>query len=245
MRTGAIIAGVCLAASAVMAAQAAPPQATVRLNTSDGCRLEAFYQAPSSGSLVLVNVHGLGSDKNEWAPFQRALAEAGYGYLSLDLRGHGRSRSCGGRKAEYTNFTQEDWNKASLDIEAAAAWLKKRGLPPARQVFCGASVGANLVIKAAAEGAYKPAAVIMLSPGLEYAGVKSEPYFTARRLFPALLAASQQDSYAWYSSMTLGEEARAKGLRVSLAAAVSGHGVNMFQDPRVIPYVLQWLSAVK
>ena len=217
-------------------------QKTVRFTTADGCRLEAFYLAPSSGAYVFINAHGLGSDRNEWGPFQDKLKSAGHGYLSLDLRGHGKSRTCGGKEVKYMFFSEADWNAASLDIGTAAAWLKKRGLSPLKMVFCGASVGANLVLKAAAEGGIKPAAVILLSPGLEYAGVKTEGYFSAPREFRVLSLAARTDLYAWESVLRLNRAAMEKGLTAYSMEATGGHGVNMFKYPSVIPAILAWLE---
>jgi len=51
--------------------------------------LEAVYQAASSGAYVFVNSHGLGSGRTEWRVLEDRLKKKGYGYLSLDLRGHG------------------------------------------------------------------------------------------------------------------------------------------------------------
>lgn len=233
----------CLAAVLLLACvPARAQQKTVRFTTADGCRLEAFYLAPSSGSYVFVNAHGLGSDKNEWGPFQDKLKSAGYGYLSLDLRGHGKSRTCGGKEVKYMFFSEADWNAASLDIETAAAWLKKRGLSPHRLVFCGASIGANLAMKAAAEGAIKPAAAVLLSPGLEYAGVKTENYFSAPREFKVLSLAARPDLYAWESVLKLNRAAMEKGLSAYSMEAAGGHGVNMFKYPSVIPAMLAWLE---
>lgn len=217
-------------------------QKTVRFTTADGCRLEAFYLAPSSGAYVFLNAHGLGSDRNEWGPFQDKLKSAGHGYLSLDLRGHGKSRTCGGKEVKYMFFSEADWNAASLDIETAAAWLKKRGLSPLKLVFCGASIGANLSLKAAAEGAIKPAALILLSPGLEYAGVKTENYFAAPREFRVLSLAARPDLYAWESVLKLNRAAMEKGLTAYSMEAAGGHGVNMFKYPSVIPAILAWLE---
>lgn len=215
-------------------------QVTVHFKTSDGCRIEAFYLAPSSGAYVLINAHGLGSDKNEWAPFQEALKKRGLGYLSLDLRGQGKSLSCRGKAVDYRRFTLSDWAAASRDIEAAAAWLKKKGFPDRRLVFCGASVGANLSLKAAAEGRIKPRALILLSPGMEYAGIRAENYL-ARAPKDVLLAASEDDPYAWQSVVLMSEMAGKYGLRLSAIDGGGGHGVNMFRTPGVIDKILDWL----
>jgi len=215
---------------------------TVVFTSTDNCRIEAFYLAPSSGALVFVNAHGLGSDKNEWGNFQKQLKAGGYGYLSLDLRGHGGSARCNGKKLRYTSLDEAGWNAASRDIEAGAAWLDKRGTPPERQVFCGASIGANLVLKAAAEGSLKPAALVLLSPGLNYAGVQTPGYFTAPRAFRVLTVASRADGYAWESAAALNRAAMAKGLPAYALEAAGGHGVDMFKTPSVIPAIISWAA---
>ncbi|OIN99214.1 MAG: hypothetical protein COX65_00025 [Elusimicrobia bacterium CG_4_10_14_0_2_um_filter_56_8] len=234
---------IIFSAAAVLACcvPAAAGQKTVHFRTSDNCRIEAFYLAPSSGSYVFINAHGLGSDKNEWALFQKAIKSAGYGYLSLDLRGHGASTTCGGKKTGYMYFTEQDWNNASRDIEAAAAYVKKRGIAPGRLVFCGASVGANLALKAAVEGKIKPGALVLLSPGLSYAGVKTEKYFIAPRTFKALIVAAREDAYAWESAAALNRAAMGKGLPAYTLEGRGGHGVNMFKTPSVIPAIMSWL----
>ena len=236
--------GIGLYAAALLPLACAPApagQKTVSFSTADGCRLEAFYLAPSSGAYVFINVHGLGSDKNEWGLFQEELKSAGYGYLSLDLRGHGRSRTCGGKSADYNFFSEAGWNGVSADIETAAAWLKKRGLSAKKLVFCGASIGANLALKAAAEGSLKPAALVLLSPGLDYAGVTTENYFAAPVTFRVLTVAARADAYAWKSALRL-KAAAGKGRPARFLEAAGGHGVNMFKDPSVIPAILAWVE---
>lgn len=218
---------------------AAAQQAAVSFDTADGCRIEAFYSAPAKGAYTFINIHGLGSDKNEWGGFQSALKEKGYGWLSLDLRGHGGSVTCGGRKADYRAFTRADWAAASRDIEAAAGWLKKKKV--SKIIFCGASVGANLALKAAAEGKVKPAGVVLLSPGLDYAGIKAELYLSKapKRLF---FAAASDDAYAWQSAAALSVMAGRAALSAAAVDGGSGHGVNMFKTPATVSKLLGWAA---
>jgi len=213
---------------------------TLALKTADGCLIAASYGAPAKGNPVFINVHGLGSGKGEWGPFEKLLKTRGLGWLTLDLRGHGQSLECAGKKTDYRTFGAGDWNAAAKDIVAAVSWLKKRKIPASNIVLCGASVGANLVLKAAVDYSLKPAAVIMLSPGLVYAGVGIEEYFHRSLPFALLLAASPDDSYAWQSSLRLFEAANAQKLpakepggsddggKITFRQGVSGHGVNMF-----------------
>ena len=228
------------AALSALACPAGAAEQTVTFTSADGCAIEAFYLAPSTGAYVFINAHGLGSNKSEWGSFQAALRERGQGYLSLDLRGHGTSLNCGGAAVDYKYFTKTDWRKVHLDIEAGAAWLRQKGVPAKRMVFCGASVGANLALKAAAEGKLKPAAVILLSPGLDYAGVTTEENYAVKQPFRILVAASQNDPYAWQSRAWLAKAARAKGLPVNLLEGKSGHGVNMF-TPELMSAIIDWV----
>ena len=223
----------------LLTASAAAQQQAVKFMSVDGCKIEAFYAAPSSGNYIFINAHGLGSGKEEWGSFQAALAERGHGWLSLDLRGHGGSKACGGKPADYRKFTQADWGGASRDIEAAAGWLKKKGYR--KIIFCGASIGANLSLKAAAEGAVKPAAVILLSPGLDYAGVRPELYL-AKAPKRLLFAAAEDDPYAWRSAAALSGLAGRSDLSAAAIDGGLGHGVSMFKTPGTIKKILDWAA---
>ncbi|MGD9642691.1 MAG: alpha/beta hydrolase [Elusimicrobiales bacterium] len=229
-----------MAAGLALAAPAAAAESTVTFRTADGCLIEAVFSAPAKDSYILVNTHGLGSNRSEWLPLQAAAVERKYGYLSLDLRGHGGSKTCGGRQADYRKFTRADWAAASRDIAAAALWLKKKGYAPGRLVFCGASIGANLSLKAAAEGKVKPAGLILLSPGLEYAGVQSLPYLRAGML----IAAAPADQYAWKSSLRLRDAARDKKLLCDFLNGGQGHGAGMFGKPGFIEALLGWVAGL-
>ena len=59
----------------LLTASAAAQQQAVKFMSVDGCKIEAFYAAPSSGNYIFINAHGLGSGKEEWGSFQAALAE--------------------------------------------------------------------------------------------------------------------------------------------------------------------------
>jgi alpha-beta hydrolase superfamily lysophospholipase len=108
-------------------------------------------------------------------------------------------------------------------------------------VFCGASIGANLSLKAAAEGAIKPSAVVLLSPGLEYAGVRTEENYAAAQPMRIFMAASEDDAYAWQSANYLAATAATKGLPAYFKAGQGGHGVNMFKGPELIADIINWV----
>ncbi len=246
-----LIAALCRFAppALALAAGAAMPAAgreTVSFKTSGGCVLEAVYQPASSGSYVFVNTHGLGSGRAEWGTLEGGLKKRGCGYLSLDLRGHGRSLRCPGGRADYKTFSAEQWAGLSADIRAAADYLKSRKVPRERLVLCGASIGANLSLKAAAEG-LRPAGIVLLSPGLSYAGIEAGAYLEGFGAVPLLLAASEDDAYAWESAGQLAARAKLRGLPAVFRAGPGGHGANMLSEasPGLLNYILDWADKLR
>ena len=233
------------AAGAAVSARAAGRE-TVSFKTSGGCVLEAVYQAASSGSYVFVNTHGLGSGKGEWRVLEGRLKKKGYGYLSLDLKGHGGSLRCPGGRADYKTFSAEQWAGLSADIRAAADYLKSRKVPQKRLVLCGASIGANLSLKAAAEG-LSPAGIVLLSPGLSYAGIEAGAYLESFGAIPLLMAASGDDAYAWESTGQLTARAKLRGLPAVFRAGPGGHGANMLSEarPELLNYILDWADKLR
>lgn len=229
----------------------APPagragETKVAFKTADGCALKAFYLAPSSGAYVFVNSHGLGSDKNEWRGFDAAIEKAGFGYLSLDLRGHGESLKCGGSAVDYRKFGAGDWRLLSKDILAAAAFLKSKKTPARRIILCGASIGANLSVKAASEGP-APAGLVLLSPGLGYAGVAITDFFPAGPGPRFFAAAAPDDEYAWKSSLYLAGLAGDRKIGFVFKAGRAGHGVRMFEAPgsTLMSDILDWAGSLR
>ncbi|MFA7009522.1 MAG: alpha/beta fold hydrolase [Elusimicrobiales bacterium] len=237
---------VLAAAAPKTSAPASVPVETVHFRTADGCVLEGSYRAPSPGSYVFLNVHGLGSDKSEWAALESGLKRRGYGFLSLDLRGHGGSLRCSGRPVSYISFSQARWAGVSEDIRSAADLLKSRKVPENRLVLCGASVGANLALKALAEG-LRPAGLVLLSPGLSYAGIEAETFLPVSGAAPLLLAASEDDTYAWQSSGRLLARAGARGIPAVFRAGPGGHGANMLSaaKPELLNYILDWAGKLR
>ena len=218
---------------------------TVHFKTAGGCSIEAAYHAPASGSPVFINIHGLGSNKGEWRTLESGAEKRGYGYLSIDLRGHGGSLECPGRRLDYKSFSPAQWGGLSEDIKAAADYLKDRKIARGRIVLCGASIGANLSLKAAAEG-LKPAGIILLSPGLSYAGIESVIYLNQIEAKPLLLAASENDPYAWQSAGRMLIAAKTRGIPAVFRQGPGGHGANMLSDaePALLNFIFEWVKGL-
>lgn len=123
-----------------------------------GVRLVAdAYGDPSSVPVLLL--HGGGQTRHAWRGTARALAEAGFYAITLDLRGHGESGWC-----EDGNY---DLDAFSDDIVAIAGQL------PAPPVLVGASLGGLASLICQGENAVARALVLVdITPRVEPEGVQ-------------------------------------------------------------------------
>ena len=181
-----------------------PTPEHVTIETSDGVLLAGLFVepiGPAIGSVLLL--HMMTSTKESWLPLMGRLADRGLRSLAVDLRGHGGSRmTIDRRELDYRDFTPVEQQAKRLDVEASVRWLvTQRGVEPARLALVGASIGANLAIRHAAEHHEIPAAAA-LSPGLDYRGVTTPD--AVSRLAPdqaLFLAASRGDDHASWEAV--------------------------------------------
>lgn len=209
--------------------------AAVTIPAADGLQLSAAYYAPViyepvAGHLApgVLLLHMLGGSRADWSEFARGLQEAGFAVLALDLRGHGESPG------------PEDWEKSLGDV--AAAWQALCARPEVdrdRTALVGASIGANLALMVGASNA-GVAAVVALSPGEDYHGLKPKgllPNFGRR---PVYLIASQDDPAAYASAQAMVGELPAGEAFYYQSA---GHGTRMFSNPDLATRLTSWLAA--
>ena len=213
------------------------------LKSSDGVSLGAtLYPVEQPNPPGLVLVHMLGSDRRAWEPFAARAQRDGYMCIAVDLRGHGDSRNAGGRQVSYKSFTTQDWLDALKDIDAAHQALLGRGANPKNTVLVGASIGANLVLHYALDHTEVPA-VVLVSPGLDYKGVKADTQIAALGQRPCLLVTSEGDSYSASSCATL--KKAASGLCEIREYPGSAHGTALFDASQTaIDEVLLWLQPI-
>lgn len=239
---------------ALPAAAAFRPKAPekVRFKTSDGWIIEAEYSRPSKGKAVVAMFHGLGSGKSEWKELEEWLSPLGIGYLAADLRGHGESTSGPHGRRDFRSFTgKDDWRGILNDISAATGFLNKKGIKNGRIIIAGASIGANLALNACAgNNTYK--GIVLLSPGLDYQGIRTDETIKKTGKLRVMIAAAPPDRYSWQSSVALKNisEAPSSGATITFLEAPEGHGVGMFEGEAnkragIIEKTLAWILALK
>lgn len=160
------------------------PGEAVDLKAVDGWSLKAVWRKSAEGRPTLLLLHGTGQRKEDWRLFARALEKAGCGYMAVDLRGHGESRtSPAGEELSYKKLRAtklvNDYADMTRDAEAATAYLGAQGVSEESIGVAGAEVGGSVGVKYAAVHPKAPF-VIMFSPGLAWQEI---PLVNAVRAF--------------------------------------------------------------
>jgi len=216
-------AGILLAIGPAVAAQ------RVSLRSEDGVALTATWYEPSvRPAPAVVLVHMLQRSRRDWDLLASRLAAGGIGALTLDLRGHGESLG-----------SAQDHAAMVKDVTAARRYLATRpDVDSSRIGFGGASLGATLVALAAGEDP-TIRGVALLSPSLDYRGLRIEAAVRKLGSRPMLLVASDDDAYAMRSARELQEGAVKSRELIILTSA--GHGTIMLtRSPDLGFTLLDW-----
>lgn len=220
------------AAPAVATTAPAAPQ-DVSIPAGDELAIRGtFYPGPGPGPWpAILLLHMLGSQRQAWddTGLPTALNQAGYAVLAIDLRGHGQT---GG---------SIDWVLAEEDLPHVWGYLTGRDdVDPTRTAIVGASIGANLALRAAAN-LPQVRGVVPLSPGLDYRGVTTGDAIPAYGPRPLLIVASEEDSTAAEASRQLADQAQGSARLILYDGA--GHGTNMFTArPELSAEITGWLN---
>lgn len=218
-----------LAASPLRAAQLQE----VTFHTDDGVAIVGSLYLPSRPGPGIILLHALSRSREDWQPLASRLADAGFVALAIDLRGHGAS----GPLPEGGSL--ENLAGMANDVKAARGFLStRREVTPNRIGIAGASIGANLAIL---YGAGDPTvrSLALLSPGIDYRGLRPEAAMKKYGDRPALLVASQEDNYSANSARQLaGSGPGVRDLRILTGA---GHGTAMLgRQPDLVAALVDW-----
>jgi fermentation-respiration switch protein FrsA (DUF1100 family) len=116
------------------------PHQEVAIETADGRELSAWWVPSRNGAAVLVS-HGSGGSRERVAAHVRMLARHGYGVLAIDNPGNGESEG-------HSNGLGYNAQPA---VDAALGWLtRRRDVDPTRIAGFGTSLGAEVLLEAAA-----------------------------------------------------------------------------------------------
>lgn len=194
-------------------------QEEVTLNTKDGFTLKGTYYHSSSQKGIIL-LHMLQRDRSDWSSFASKLKDNGFNVLSIDSRGHGKS------SGDWQKFTDTEFNGMVNDVEASLNFLKEKGNNSIGIV--GASIGANTALNAAVSNQSNLKTIVLLSPGLDYHGVKikqTSSEFTGS----ILIAVAKDDTYAYQSSQEIYNGLKTPNKKL-ITYESGGHGTLMLSS---------------
>jgi len=190
---------------------------TKYITSADGTQIAYDYWKGSSDGILLV--HQLPSNRKSWTPLVQLLTDPGYSVMAIDYRGRGESS---GQLKQ-----PEDFQNIAMDIDTAISHMNNQGVK--RIIIIGASIGANHALLAS-QRHMNIAGTALLSPGLDYRGVKTENA-AKQSTKPILIIASEDDHYAAKTARHLHELAQGSKLTLYNSA---GHGTDMFVEKELL-----------
>jgi alpha-beta hydrolase superfamily lysophospholipase len=178
---------------------------------------------------AVVLVPMLGESRESWQPTADRLADAGIHAVTIDLPG---------QVAPAEPQALQAWHQ---DVRAAVAFLAGRAdVRPGAVGVAGASLGANLAALAAASD---PGirSIALLSPSLDYRGVRIDAAMQQYAGRPALLVASVHDPYAARSVRELARDAA--GSREVHWSVEAAHGTALLsREPDLVRAIVEWFQ---
>lgn len=203
---------------------------TVSFPAMDGVTIVGDFSMPTNAKKAVLLLHMMPATRQSFTSLSAELNKAGFATLAIDLRGHGESTSAG--KLDYTKFQDKDHQASRLDVDAAMNFLKGKGFGESHIVFVGASIGANLALDAMYR--YKSTERgVLLSPGLDYRGVKTEQTMKALSAHQKVwLIAAEGDTYSADSVRTL-QKLNPAGATLTMFKG-SDHGTALFSSQKTL-----------
>ena len=216
----------------VLASPARAAGTRVTFASGDGTAIAGeFFEASNRPSPGVVLVHMLSRHKGDWRGLPDRIRDAGITALTIDLRGHGGSSGSAGDLAAMVQ-----------DVRAAAQWLASRSnVRPDAIAIVGASLGASLALLAAPQ-LPQVRAIGLLSPSLDYRGLRTDTALI-KRLGPRSLwlAASTDDPLALRTLRDFAAEN--SGPREQMVSAARAHGTMLLErDGDVERGLVDWLK---
>lgn len=212
-----------LVLAAVASVHATAPR-RVTFRAEDGATLTGAYYEPSARPAPgIVLLHMLRRSHADWDAAASQLSDAGFAVVALDYR------------------NGDELGAYAIDVRAAKAFLRERPeVMPGSIGIAGASIGANLAVLDAADDP-GVLSIALLSPGIDYKGLRTEAAMKKFGARPALLAGSTKDPYSARTIRHL--TTIGPGLReVRLTDSVAHGTVLLSRDAELIPALVDWFK---
>jgi dienelactone hydrolase len=203
---------------------------TITFRTPSGRMVEAsLNEASQRPAPAVVLVGMLGHSRDDWQAVAQRLADARITTLAIDLPG---------AVVPDDPRVLAGWSE---DVRGAALYLAARPETKLGGIgVMGASLGASLAVVAAA-GDQQIRSLALISPTVEYRGLRIDNALRQYGARPAYLVASSMDPYAARSVRDLAKNP--PGIREVQMAEVPANGtVLLAREPDLVRLVIEWFQ---
>jgi pimeloyl-ACP methyl ester carboxylesterase len=229
-----------------------PTTVEITLTTADSLNQTAWFTfSPEKDKAPLfVLLPMLGKTHESFQPFidsVRAYVEQSRNdsdivmpsFLAFDLRGHGQSVTVGDREIHYADMGDTDFVKIPGDVaEMTNKVISEYGIDIDHMVVVGASIGANTAMLLTEKLPFI-SKVVMLSPGVDYRGLKPSEAFKEYK-GQTLIVTGNRDRQSFIGSQQIAKEKMVDWLLKIYQTA--DHGTNLINaDPRAMHTVIKWI----
>ncbi|MDD3150390.1 MAG: alpha/beta hydrolase [Candidatus Gastranaerophilales bacterium] len=223
--------------------------AIIQFQSTDGFNLIGDLVIPKKASRknkvqLVIFAHALGRSKDDWSDLLKKVQGLNVATLNLDLRGHGQSILNANEKLSYwRNYSDKTFVKYPDDIKSAIKYIKDfyPEIDSTQIALIGANIGANASIVAAKSSKENVKALVLLSPTLEYKGIKTPIALLDYGEHPILLMASEKDKFTYEDCKKLIKYAQ--GNKVFKIYSFGGNGLDLIKfQPDSQDYIINWLS---
>jgi len=137
----------------------------VSIPTTDGENLQASFYKPGESAPGVILIHDAGGNRTQLDPLADRLSKQGFGVLTLDLRGHGGSKTS---KLDWDKLSDADkkttWALGAKDLDAAARWLHdQKSIQSTSLTLIGYGAGCALAVRHA-KGDENVVCMVLLAP---------------------------------------------------------------------------------
>lgn len=216
----------------------APPE-VVEIKTSDGVKLAASFYKPANRAPAVLLVHDAGGNRAHLEPLAERLVKASFGVVTLDLRGHGGSKT---DKLDWEKLSEGDrkstWSVAARDLDAAAEWvLGQENIHGTNLSIVGVGSGCALAVRHA-QSDENVVCLALLSPHAQSFGFDVKGDITALAGLPTFVLASKDDEA---ERMAIDANSTSPNPFVEISLA-TGKTASVLEDKKMPSTVANWLG---
>ncbi len=158
-----------------------------------------FPKTKAANYPLVVLLHSYGLSSKFWDGLPKKLNNAGYAVLAIDFRGHGQSIYLTNLKQRsYMYLSKETFQQFPNDVYNIVnkVYDTYSSVSKNETFFIGADIGANTAIYVADMLKKKPAALVLITPQVDFKGLYTPIKLAEAGVVPVLAIASAKDAYS-------------------------------------------------